>query len=295
MKFGKVEPSEYHLKPLPDDHPILSQLEVHSRGVNLFFGGTQWGMKPWVGTWYASGTKPNGYLSAYAQQFSCIEFNAPHYRTFNAEQYQQWRSQVPSSFRFLPKLPQSISHYRRLNDTTEQVEAFVSGIRSLGNQLGTCFLQMPENFVSDKFQTLEMWLENWPTDLPLSVELRHPSWFDDAELANDLAAMFHSKNIGWVLTDAPGRPDVLHMAACTDKMMIRYGGWDHHPLEETRLEQWAERLDCWSHSGLKEIYFCIHQPDSLRTPETAIALSERLEKKKGHLNVTGIPSRLSLF
>lgn len=295
MKFGKVEPAQEHLISLPPDHPILSQLPSSSNSLSVFLGGTQWGIKPWVGQWYPPGTNAKGFLAAYAKQFSTIELNATHYRIFDPSQFEEWKSQVPSGFKFLPKLPQSISHYRRLRNTEEQVEAFVEGVRRLDVSLGTCFLQMPENFKSDKFADLEAWLHQWPEDIDLAVEVRHPSWFGDEELLSDLAALLHSQNKGFVLTDAPGRPDVLHMALCSPKLMLRYAGWDDHPLEEVRLNQWADRIDAWAASGLNELYFCIHQPESIQTPETAIQFTERLKKKKGHLEISGTPSKLSLF
>lgn len=295
MKFGKVEPSEEYLQPLPENHPIVTQLSATEKPLHLHLGGTQWGVKPWVGTWYPPGTKASDYLSAYAQQFTTIELNATHYRTFNSNQIQVWSDTVPSGFKFLPKLPQSISHYRRLNNTEEPVEAFTRGIRAFGDKLGTCFLQMPENFKAEKYSDLETWLLDWPEDISLAVEVRHPSWFDDLSLLEEMIALLHSRNIGFVLTDAPGRPDVLHMALCTSKLMIRYAGWGGHELEAIRIQQWADRIQEWTRSGLEEAYFCIHQPESILVPETAIQITDALKNKKGRLEISGTPSKLSLF
>ncbi len=294
MKFGKVEPSLEHLQDLPPTHPIIHELQP-SKDTTVYLGGTQWGIKPWVGTWYAPGTPQRAFLSAYGNQFGCVELNATHYRLFDPEKFSEWASMVPDSFTFLPKLPQSISHYRRLNNTAEVVNDFCAGVRMLGKKAGPSFLQMPENFKSDKFSELENWLLEWPSDITLSVELRHSSWFDDSSLFNDLLAILHSRNMGLVLTDAPGRPDVLHMAVTSPLLMVRYAGWNGHALESRRIGNWAHRIAEWQSSGLKEIYFCIHQPDSTLTPETAIQLSNELQKASEPVNIIGIPSPLSLF
>ncbi|KAB2813910.1 DUF72 domain-containing protein [Phaeocystidibacter luteus] len=294
MKFGKVEPSREYLAPLPNDHAIVMELEP-SPGLTVHLGGTQWGMKEWVGQWYPPGTPQKGYLSAYTQQFSCTELNATHYRTFAPEQVAEWAKQSASEFKFLPKLPQSISHYRRLKNAEEPTALFAESIRPLGEHLGPCFLQMPENYKAEKARDLFDYLEAWPDDIHLALELRHPSWFDDQTLFDDITATLHNKNMNWVLTDAPGRPDVLHMASASKQLMLRYAGWDFHPLEVERIAQWAEKFAQWESTGITDVYLCIHQPSSLRTPESAIQFAAEIKKAKSSIRVTGTPSPLSLF
>lgn len=294
MKFGKVEPSRDWLKPLPKDHPIIDELG-NSSGLDIYLGGTQWGIKEWVGQWYPPGTPQRAFLPAYGKQFACIELNATHYRLFPPSRFEEWRRSVPEGFIFLPKLPQSISHYRRLNNTEEVVADFVEGVRELGSSVGPAFLQMPENFKIEKREDLLRWVDEWPSELGLSIELRHPSWFEDYELLSDLIAYLHAKCIGMVLTDAPGRPDVLHMAVTQPDLFIRYAGWDLHEFDQIRIEQWANRFAEWESKGVKRIFIGIHQPNSLSTPETAIAFSNAIKKASGKIRVHGVPSPLSLF
>jgi len=40
------------------------------------------------------------------------------------------------------------------------------------------------------------------------------------------------------------------------------------------LTDWADRLRAWGAAGLRGFYFLIHQPDSIRTPETALTFAQ---------------------
>lgn len=293
MKFGKVEPNSSFLTPTRGDHPILDELPPSDEPLMLYAGGTQWGVKSYVGAWYPKGTPANQFLNAYARQFSTVELNATHYRIFPPETFQSWADAVPESFRFLPKIPQSISHYSQLSGADGKLDQFIEGVRALGSSLGSCFIQMPDRFGPSKKDTLFEWIMDWPSDIPLQVELRHPDWFSSDELIDELASMFHANRIGWVITDAPGRRDVLHMAVTHPTVMVRYAGWDGHPLESERLSFWTDTIQRWSEKGVREVYFCVHQPDAILTPET---LLEWLPTNRANrVQIPSIPSRMSLF
>ncbi len=294
MKFGKVDPSKQWFSPLPADQPIIHELQSNS-GLRVHLGGTQWGVKEWVGQWYPAGTPQRGFLSAYAQQFGCVELNATHYRMFPPSKFEEWAATVPDGFVFLPKIPQSISHYRRLNHTEELVRDFTEGVAQLGSKAGPSFLQMPDNFKAEKFNDLISWIENWPACTQLAVELRHPSWFSNPQLFSDLAAFLRRQRIGMVLTDAPGRPDVLHMAVTSPDVFIRYAGWNLHALDYERINQWSTRYAQWEELGVQNVYLGIHQSDSILTPETAIAFQTAIKKASESIIVHGVPSPLSLL
>lgn len=294
MKFGKSYSKDIGAYPIPEDHPIINELPT-TDSLAVYLGGTQWGMKDYVGTWYEPGTPQKKFLSAYAQQFGCVELNATHYRTFPPEQFAEWKKMAPHPFKFLPKLPQSISHYRRLTNTQEVVEAFCEGVRVLEDQTGPAFLQLPENYSAKDANILFTWLSEWPSDVELAIELRHPSWFENKELVDEIAAFLHTRNIGWVITDSPGRMDVLHMVVPCSKVIIRYAGWELDALDLTRLNNWIERIASWEKSGVEEVYFCIHQAESIATPDTAIYMHEGIKKASADIAVIGYPQRLSLF
>ena len=53
-------------------------------------------------------------LSYYAERFSTVEINNSFYRMPKAEVLESWTLQVPETFRFVLKAPQTITHRKRL-------------------------------------------------------------------------------------------------------------------------------------------------------------------------------------
>jgi len=112
-------------------------------------------------------------------------------------------------------------------------------------------------------------LENWPTEFKLSLELRHPSWFQKNKILPALTDYLHRRGIGLVITDVAGRRDVLHTSLSSSWAMIRTIGNELDKSDESRLTEWTDRLREWHQLGVKEVYFMLHQPDDRMTIEYA--------------------------
>ncbi|MFM2000329.1 MAG: hypothetical protein RL204_2276, partial [Bacteroidota bacterium] len=117
MKYGKLDSIEGVDFTLPKDHKqtksLLAGMPVD---LTILQGGTMWNIPEWVGKIYPLKTPKKDFLREYAKQFSTIELNATHYRTPTKETVLSWVEAVPESFKFCPKFPQSISHYRRFKN-----------------------------------------------------------------------------------------------------------------------------------------------------------------------------------
>ncbi|MCH8554900.1 MAG: DUF72 domain-containing protein [Schleiferiaceae bacterium] len=267
MQFGKVAQVDGLDLTLPEDYPNPS-VGSKQTDYQLYAGGTIWMPKSWKNSLYPKGTKAADAPGAYAKHFNTIELNATHYKIYGPEHLQKWRDQVPSTFRFCPKVPQIISHYRRLKNYEGPLNDFLVGIQAFDETLGPCFLQMPPNFTPNHFDTLAAFLRDWPVDVPLALELRHERWFSEKETLEKTIQLLQELGVGFVITDTAGRRDVLHMALTAPFLLLRFGGNEGHPSDETRLMSWIARFEQWKAKGLKEVYLLIHQPDSVYTPQT---------------------------
>jgi uncharacterized protein YecE (DUF72 family) len=127
-------------------------------------------------------------------------------------------------------------------------------------------------------------LENWPSEFKLSLELRHPSWFQNGVILPPLSDYLNRKNIGLVITDVAGRRDVLHSSLSTDWTMIRLIGNNLHVSDEMRLGEWANRIKEWQKIGLRDCYFFLHQPDDIMTIEFS-TLAEEVFTQMSYENV----------
>jgi len=258
MKFGSVTDASVIDFTLPDDHPensrVLQNTE-HTTAVAFNIGCAKWN-KTDLKNFYPKGTKNE--LEYYANEFNSIELNATFYRLFEPEQFTKWKDTTPDHFKFFPKITQRISQYKRLKDVEEIVDTYTNSIRHLDHKLGGVFLQMMANFTPEDFNRVSDFVNYWPKDIPLAVELRHTNWYNDSEVSSTLYDLFESNNISNVITDTAGRRDLLHMRLTNPSVFIRFVGANHE-TDYTRLDDWIVRIKQWVEQGAKEINFFVHQ------------------------------------
>ena len=273
MDFGRLPDLRYTNFRLPPDHPDTARVLARARPAQpappaLHLGCPIWTNKDWLGTYFPLGIKEPDYLHYYAQQFNSIELNTTHYRIPNAPTVRRWREAVgpESGFRFCPKLPRSISHERELYQADDLVLTFSRAIEGLESNLGWAFLQLPPHYGPEHLPRLERFLLDWPAAVPLAVELRHPGWFSDRQLADAVFATLEALNKTLVITDVAGRRDVLAMRLTTPVAFIRFNGHGLHTTDFERADAWAERLAAWYAQGLHAAYFFIHQRDVRHAP-----------------------------
>jgi uncharacterized protein YecE (DUF72 family) len=271
MKFGKLQDItnvDFSLPNNPiNNSKILHDLPKRTAKPAVFTGCTGWSMKEWVGRVYPKGTKSTDYLRHYVKQFNTIELNTTHYRIPNEATILKWKSTAPDDFQFCPKIPQSISHSRDLGRSTENVLRFCDAIGGLEEKLGCSFMQLPPYFGYERLPVLEDFLKRFPTHIPLAIEVRHESWFDDLRHLDALTELCQHYNIAIVMTDVAGRRDVLHQRLTNNTAMIRFVGNGLHDTDYQRIDAWISRLIEWFEQGLDQVYFFPHQPDNLLAPE----------------------------
>lgn len=299
MKFGKLSNLSQLSSidfSLPQDHrrnsSLLQSLSTssnhneRSQSPRVYVGCTGWSMKEWVGTVYPKGTKSKDYLKHYVRQFNTIELNTTHYRIPKPETIQQWRQTATKDFKFAPKIPQSISHSRDLGRSTDYLTRFCGAINGLQENLGCSFMQLPPYFDVTRLPVLASFLKRWSNHLPLAIEIRHESWFENPEHLNALCALLQEHNTALVITDVAGRRDVLHARLTTNIAMIRFVGNGLHTTDYDRANAWCNRLQTWLQQGLQEVYFFPHQPDNLLAPEMVQYIVEQMQRLMGdHLKI----------
>jgi uncharacterized protein YecE (DUF72 family) len=95
---------------------------------------------------------------------------------------QGWREKTPDGFGFALKVPQVITHEKVLLDCRTELNGFLTAARALEEKLLCCVLQFAyfnrSAFSSlDKFlERLDPFLEGWPDDVPVAVEVRNKNW-----------------------------------------------------------------------------------------------------------------------
>ncbi len=262
MKFGKVSDIDLLQLTLPQDHRdtlvVLKSNTPQPHTPKVFTGFAQWN-RNYLKSFYPKGIGKRD-LEYYSTQVNCIEMNAFFYRIFPPEMVERWHHRSADGFTFCPKIPQTISQFSRLKNCEDKTTKFLESIYQFKEKLGTVFLQMHPNFAPDSFQDLKHFMASWPNDVPLTIELRHPDWYADLTVAEELYTQLEKYAIGHTITDTAGRRDLLHMRLTNPTCFIRFTG-TNDKSDLLRINAWVERLTHWSQQGLDKIYFFIHQND----------------------------------
>lgn len=295
MQFGKL-PSidqmrldDFELPETMQHQQDVSSLSDSERDASIRIGGTTWNIPEWVGTTYPTKTPKRLFPEAYGRQFGTIEFNATHYRIYSPEKMQEWARATPTGFKFCPKFPQIISHFRRFVNCEGPTDDFINGLMALGDRRGPAFIQLPPHFAPKHAEAMWAYLKQWPRELQLSIEFRHPDWFAGPQPHWERMSQL---GIGAVISDTAGRRDALHMAVTASHVVVRFGGYEGHPIDQFRLGQWADWIAQSASLGVREYYLLVHEPDSIHTPQTCRNFT--LALKDGLRRNTVVPKNLSM-
>ena len=280
MEFGKVDRSLLNTIDFSLQEGKVYPFPTSERDENpkIHVGASVWGVKEWKGKIYPAKCSPNDYLLHYARSFNSIELNPTHYQIYPEMAIRKWKDKVENkNFAFCPKFPQSISHFSDLESEKARIttDQFLSSITHFEEKLGPCFLQLSDKFGPQKKQVLLNYLSTLPVDLKFALEVRNPSWYEK-EHSSALFEKLNKIGIGTVITDVAGRRDCAHMYVTAPFVIVRFVGNDLHETDYTRIDNWVKRIANWIEQGVNEIYFYIHQPGELVTPELTQYLIEQL-------------------
>lgn len=277
MKFGQVEdPSKIDFT-LPKDHSRTKEiLKQNKKGLeNISIGCAKWNKTDLKG-FYPKGTKDE--LTYYATQFNSIELNATFYGMPTSEQVLTWKEKTPSDFKFFPKITNTVSHFRRLLNIDDVVTQFATAVLNFDEKLGMVFLQLHDNFKPKDYERLEQFVNKWPKEVPLAIELRNTEWFTDEEILDKTCSLFEENDITNIIVDTAGRRDMLHMRLTTPNAFIRYVGANAESDYE-RLDDWLKHLTKWKKEGLQNLYFFVHQNLEKASPLLSSYLIENMNKE----------------
>jgi uncharacterized protein YecE (DUF72 family) len=109
----------------------------------------------------------------YARAFDTVEVDSTFYAIPAVKTVRGWAERTPPGFTFAVKLPQEITHERRLKDCHDLAEKFFDAMRELGAKLGSVLMQLGPDFGPGELPGLAEFLPRVPADIRLAVEFRH--------------------------------------------------------------------------------------------------------------------------
>ena len=236
--------------------------------MNVLIGTSGWGYDEWVGSFYPKHLKNEGFLSYYSKIFYTTEINTTFYNIPSRAAVERWVKKTPDDFVFSAKIPQTITHKKKLNceECLEDLDVYLHAMEPLisSGKLYSFLIQLPPSFnKKDHFNYFQEFIHNWPQDFKsfgyyLVIEFRHKSWLQD-EVFNFLKNNFLTY-CAVIEPLLPPRMDITN----PNFSYIRFHGygsnpWFNYDFKEEEIKKWAVSIkDVIKNSKKVGIYFNNH-------------------------------------
>ena len=236
-----------------------------------YVGTSGFAYPDWAPRFYPSGLKAGGLLPAYAGRLNAVELNNTFYQSPSAERIASWVSATPLEFRFVVKAQRGGSFRSLRGDATESVPWLTAPYRHFGERLGCVLFHVDPRMKRDD-DALARLLDAWPADMPIALELQHPSWLDD-----EVHAVIRAHGAVLCATDLDDLatpPDMRRTGAFLYLRLRRHG------YTTSDLADWAARLRPFLDDGMDAFVILRHDEDG-STALHAEALAQLLSPAEG--------------
>jgi uncharacterized protein YecE (DUF72 family) len=214
--------------------------------VTIHIGTSGWSYDHWDGVLYPPGTPPRDRLAHYVRAFDTVELNASFYRWPRDATFRGWQRRLPDGFALSVKAPRGLTHAKRLYAPEVWIERIAASWHELGDRRAVLLVQLAPGQPRDDAR-LEYFLERLPPWIRTAVELRHPSWNDDA-----VFALLERHGAAYCVMSGAHLPCLLRATA--PFVYVRLHGPDHDHLyggsySDADLRWWADRIREWDAGG----------------------------------------------
>jgi uncharacterized protein YecE (DUF72 family) len=252
--------------------PRVSQLSPSESSERLYAGTSGWAYPTWKPEFYPAATPAKRFLEFYASKLTSVEVNYTFRALPTPKMLEGWLAATPANFRFSFKVPQRITHFRRLQECADDVAQFVAALEPVrqAGKLGLLLFQLPPNFKVDA-ERLGSFLPSpafrTPNAPVIAFEFRHESWFND-----EIYAILRQHNAALCIAESDDllTPEVHTAAGHTCYRLRRNGGYS--ALE---LEAFAKRFTALAEQ--RDVYVYFKHEDEPTGALNATAFLERAD------------------
>jgi uncharacterized protein YecE (DUF72 family) len=160
------------------------------------------------------------HLQRYSLRLRCAEINSSFYRRHTASTYAKWRGSTPADFQFAVKVPRTITHELKLQDTREALVAFLDETEGLAEKRGPLLVQLPPSLSFHQpvvAQFFDLMRELYAG--AVVCEPRHATWF-----SRDVASLLERYRIARVAADPAPVPTAAEPAGWSRVVYFRLHG-----------------------------------------------------------------------
>ena len=256
-----------------------------------------WRNPNWLGTLYPTNTKPKDMLKTYATVFNAVEGNSTFHAVPSSRRLLAWAEQTPKTFTFFFKFPRSITHFKKLQGTDDEITYFIELLTLIRAKVGTLMIQLPPSFSPSMSDRLIRLVKFLPKTFNYAIEFRHPGFFVDPNLK--IYKLIKDGIFSLVILDNRLKPTILAKNERKNftpidpgqNPIVRYVDTDEN-FDLERITTWGHHLQYWQQEGRRPAFFSHTQTDT-KAPEIAQTLHNSLYPN--HLMHLGTSGQLPLF
>ncbi|HLF10020.1 MAG TPA: DUF72 domain-containing protein [Gammaproteobacteria bacterium] len=230
--------------------------------MKLLAGTSGFSYTEWKGPFYPSKLPAKDMLRYYSSRLPAVEINNTFYRLPSASTLQEWRSQVPDTFRFAIKAARKITHLKRLADCDGELRYLLEIVTQLHPCLGSILFQLPP-FLRKDLPLLSAFIAQLPDKLRAAFEFRHDSWFDES-----VFELLSARNLALVLSESDDS-SAADLPWTADWAYLRLRKSEY---ADSELDAWLARLRT---AGLDEAQVFFKHEDEAVGPRMAEAFLSR--------------------
>ena len=242
-----------------------------------------WANRDWVGRYFPAGLPTGGELEAYAKWCNAVEGNTTFYALPKRTAVERWATQVPGDFRFLLKLPRTITHDRRLRNAEAELAEALDRFEPLGDVMGPVSIQLPGSFGPEDVAVLDRFLARLPQDFSWGVEVRHPDFSNGDHQERTINDLLFGHGVNRIIIDTraffagpsltPAEQEATHRkprlpvraVATADQPVVRFVGQTDAAPNPGFWARWVTTVAGWIDQGKRPIFFA-HTPDNAVSP-----------------------------
>ncbi len=232
----------------------------------LYAGTSGFSYPRWVPAFYPPGTRGDALLRTYSERLPAVELNNTFYQHPTAPKIEAWLAATPVEFRFTVKAQKGGSFRAMRSDPEATVPWLSAPYRWFGERLGSVLYRVPEATRRDD-AALAALLGAWPRSIPLTMELQHPSWQDDA-----VHSLLREHEVVLCATDVEGDPFLPDLRLTGPFLYVRLRRETYSAAD---LDAWAARLAPFLADG-RDAYVFLRHDETGESALRAIDLRERV-------------------
>lgn len=145
--------------------------------IKWHIGCSGFSYKEWREEFYPKGLAQSKWFSYYTQHFDTLELNVTFYRFPTLNSLRGWYDKAPAQFSFSAKVPRSITHFKKFEDTESMINDFYGLLKEgLQEKLACVLFQLPPSLIYSK-EKLEKIVNQVDPTFNNVIEFRHESWW----------------------------------------------------------------------------------------------------------------------